>query len=69
MRTNIEIDDQLMADTMKALGVRTKREAIDRALRTTLQLQRQEAIMGLWGLGWDGDLEAMRVDKPLEEYG
>ena len=69
MRTNVHIDDQLMADTMKALGVRTKREAIDRALRTTLQLQRQEAIMGLWGIGWDGDLEAMRVDKPLEEYG
>jgi len=69
MRTNVHIDDALMADVMRAFGVRTKREAIDIALRDALRLRQQEAIMGLWGIGWDGDLDEMRTDKPLPEYG
>jgi Arc/MetJ family transcription regulator len=38
MRTNIEIDDTLMAEALKASGARTKREAVELALRTLLQL-------------------------------
>jgi len=67
MRTNIDIDDDLMAEAMAKFGVTTKREAVDRALRDALMIQRQkEAIDGLWGLGWEGDLDAMRTEKPLE---
>ncbi len=29
MRTNIEIDDKLMSDTLKATGLKTKREAVE----------------------------------------
>lgn len=70
MRTNIEIDDALMADAMKALGAKTKREAVERALRDAVRARRQwEAWEGLRGLGWEGDLEAMRTDKRPPEWG
>ncbi|HXU45723.1 MAG TPA: type II toxin-antitoxin system VapB family antitoxin [Thermoanaerobaculia bacterium] len=64
MRTNIEIDDKLMKDTLRATGLRTKREAVELGLRTVLRLRRQEAIRGFRGkLAWLGDLDAMRTDK------
>ena len=70
MRTNIEIDDALMAEAMAELGVSTKKEAVETGLRTALQLRRQAAAIDqLWGIGWDGDLEAMRMDKPRSQDG
>jgi len=64
MRTNIEIDEDLMAEAMKVLGVKTKREAIEEALRRTVRAQRQfEAFQGLRGIGWEGDLDEMRTSK------
>ena len=66
MRTNIEIDDTLMADAMTAAGVRTKREAVETALRRMVTFARQRrALDELRGIGWDGDLDDMRTDKPL----
>ena len=63
MRTNIDIDDKLMRDTLKATGLKTKREAVDLALQTLLRLKRQEKARKLRGkLHWEGDLEAMRLD-------
>lgn len=68
MRTNIEIDDTLMAEAMEALGTTTKRETVEAALRRIIKSQRQlRAFMELKGIGWEGDLEAMRTDKPLPE--
>ena len=63
MRTNIEIDDDLMAGVMRAFGSKTKRDAVDSALREALQIRQQEALMELWGLGWEGDLDDMRTSK------
>jgi Arc/MetJ family transcription regulator len=64
MRTNIEIDDKLMKDTLKVTGLKTKREAVELALRTLLRLRRQEKAKDLWGkIDWQGDLEAMRLDR------
>jgi len=63
MRTNIVIDDALMADTLKATGLKTKREAVELGLRTLLRLRRQQEIRRFRGrLAWDGDLDAMRSD-------
>lgn len=63
MRTNIVIDDTLMADALKATGLKTKREAVELGLRTLLTLRRQEEIRRLRGkLSWEGDLETMRTD-------
>lgn len=66
MRTNVEIDDAVMAAAMKALGVKTKREAIDKALRAAI---RREERLRAWdemrGAGWEGDLDDMRTSKYL----
>lgn len=62
MRTNIEIDAELIAEVMRRAGLSTKREAVEYALRRTLQLQRQGDIRRLRGIGWEGDLDAMRRD-------
>ena len=61
MRTNIVIDDKLMQDTLKATGLKTKREAVELGLRTLLRLTQQAQIRQLKGkLPWQGDLDALR---------
>ena len=68
MRTNIEIDDELMREAMTATGASTKREAVEKSLQLAVQLQRQRAILELRGMGWEGDLDEMRRDKPRPAY-
>jgi Arc/MetJ family transcription regulator len=64
MRTNIVIDDQLMTDALKITGLSTKREAVELGLKTLIKLKKQEVIKILRGkLKWEGDLEAMRLNK------
>ncbi len=64
MRTNIVIDDKLMRDTLRATGLKTKREAVELGLRTLLRLKKQGEIRRLRGkLDWQGDLNAMRADR------
>ena len=40
MRTNIEIDDKLMAEAMKAMGTKTKRETVEKALEAQVAIKR-----------------------------
>jgi len=64
MRTNIVIDDKLMSDTLKATGIKTKREAVGQGLRTLLRLKQQTELRKLRGqYEWEGDLDGMRRDK------
>ena len=64
MRTNIEIDDRLMKNALKATGLTTKREVVDLALKELLRLRQQADLKKLKGkFHWEGDLEQMRVDK------
>lgn len=64
MRTNIDIDDKLIKETLKATGIKTKREVVDLALRNLLRLKKQEGFKKLRGkVDWQGDLEEMRLDK------
>jgi Arc/MetJ family transcription regulator len=64
MRTNIVIDDKLMRDTLRATGLKTKREAVEQGLRTLLLLSRQAQIRRFRGrLAWQGDLNTMRNDR------
>jgi len=64
VRTNIVIDDQLMKETLRATGLKTKREAVELGLRTLLRLSKQAEIRRLRGkLQWEGDLDAMRRDR------
>ena len=63
MRTNIEIDDDIMEEARQLSGGKTKREVVDLALRTLVRLHRQAETRRFRGqLNWDGDLEAMRRD-------
>ncbi len=63
MRTNIEIDDELMARAMKATGLKTKRETVHEALRRIAQIEAQKDILKLRGkINWIGDLDEMRRD-------
>jgi Arc/MetJ family transcription regulator len=55
MRTNIDIDDKLMKQAMKALGVTTKKAAVEQALRQALQIHAQQSIQKLRGkIVWRG---------------
>jgi Arc/MetJ family transcription regulator len=63
MRTNIVIDDRLMDEALKLTGVKSKREVVELALKTLIQLKQQTQIKAYRGkLQWDGDLESMRTD-------
>jgi Arc/MetJ family transcription regulator len=64
MRTNIEIDEKLMEDAMKASGLSTKKATVEQALKLVVRLKKQEKIRSLRGkLKWEGDLDKMRIDK------
>ena len=70
MRTNIDIDDKLMKQAMKATGAVTKKAAVEAALRQMVQLREQERIRRWRGkIQWDGDLRTMREDRVLDAQG
>jgi Arc/MetJ family transcription regulator len=61
MRTNIEIDDKLMAKAMKASRTTTKKAAVEAALQMLVRIHAQEAILRLRGtIDWEGDLNESR---------
>ncbi|MSV53789.1 MAG: type II toxin-antitoxin system VapB family antitoxin [Actinobacteria bacterium] len=65
-RTNIEIDDELIASCMERFGLPTKKSAVEFALRRLLGtadlLGRMRVVRGI---GWEGDLEQMRSSSDL----
>lgn len=64
MRTNIDIDDALLAQAMAASGLSTKRATVEEGLRLLVRLHTQAmALADIGGLGWEGDLEAMRQGR------
>jgi Arc/MetJ family transcription regulator len=66
-RTNIDLDDELISEVMRRFGVSTKKEAVDLALRRLVGVPlTSEFLLGLEGVGWDGDLESLRRKKPDE---
>jgi len=68
MRTNIEIDDELMRRAMAASGQPTKKATVEAALDLLVKIKGQERIREAFGtLPWDDDLDAMRLDRPVGE--
>ena len=66
MRTNIEIDDELIKEALRLSGLRTKRAAVEAGLRLLIRLKRQEDILHLAGkVQWDGNLDESRQDRDL----
>ncbi len=67
MRTNIDIDDRLMRQAIRASGARTKRAAVEAGLRLLIQTRAQTGIRRLRGqISWEGDLEASRLGRIAE---
>jgi Arc/MetJ family transcription regulator len=70
MRTNIVIDDELMAEALAASGLKTKREAVEAGLRLLARRARQASAVDLFGaVDWRGDLDADRRDGQELRHG
>lgn len=64
MRTNIVIDDSLMDEALKYSKHKTKKDAVEEALKLFITMKTQSDIRKYKGkLNWEGDLEKMRTDK------
>jgi Arc/MetJ family transcription regulator len=69
-RTNIDIDDELVAAAMRATGLKTKRAAVEEGLRELTREDRlRRALERLRGIGWEGDPDETRRDREFDEYG
>lgn len=64
MRTNIEIDDDVLREVRRLTGAKTKREAVDLALRELVARYRRLDILKVRGkVRWEGDLDKSRVGR------
>jgi Arc/MetJ family transcription regulator len=65
VRTNIEIDDKLMARALELTGLRTKRAVVDAALRELIEYRSRQKLLEAAGkYPWEGDLDRMRGRPP-----
>jgi Arc/MetJ family transcription regulator len=63
-RTNIVLDDALVAKCQRTTGIRTRRELIHHALEELLRHERQRKVLDLKGaVRWEGDLAAWRKGR------
>ncbi|MFO8155768.1 MAG: type II toxin-antitoxin system VapB family antitoxin [Thiohalospira sp.] len=64
MRTNIVIDEELMAEALERSGCKTKKDAVEQGLRLLVQREKQQALRKLRGaVDWEGDLDEMRKGR------
>lgn len=64
MRTNIDIDENLIQEAMKLTGITTKKTAVEEALRQMVSLKKQAKLKDLRGkLKWEGNLDEMRSSR------
>jgi Arc/MetJ family transcription regulator len=65
-RTNIDIDEDACAKVMRRYGLRTKRDAVNFALRELARVMTLEEARAMQGSGWVGDLDEMRATRTFE---
>lgn len=64
MRTNIDIDDRLMAEARKVAGHATKKQTVEQALRLMIRLRRQQEVGAAFGkYRWRGNLGQSRKGR------
>jgi Arc/MetJ family transcription regulator len=64
MRTNIDIDDELLAKAMRLAGTKTKKSTVEEALKMLIRRYEQSRVLELYGtVEWEGDLEEMRRSR------
>lgn len=67
MRTNIDIDDELLQRAMKGSGARTKKAVVEQALKLLVRVQAQTGILKLRGkVKWEGNLDQSRLSRGEE---
>jgi Arc/MetJ family transcription regulator len=66
-RTNIEIDDELVERVMRIYRLRSKRDAVDLALRKLVNGMSREEVLAAEGSGWSGDLDEIRSREEIPE--
>jgi Arc/MetJ family transcription regulator len=66
-RTNIEIDDELIERVMRIYRLRSKREAVDLALRKLVSGMSREEMLAAEGSGWGGNLDEIRPREEIPE--
>jgi len=69
-RTNLVLDEAVLAEALRLSGERTYSAAVDLALKEFVRRARAERILELAGSGlWHGDLGEMRGDWTVGERG
>lgn len=64
VRTNIEIDDHLLAQAQQVAGTLTKKATVEFALRELVRRKQRRAVLELRGkVVWDGDLDRSRSGR------
>ena len=64
-RTNLVLDERLLAEATRVLAAKTYSAAVNTALEEVVRVRKIQSIQGFFGSGiWDGDLAQMREDKP-----
>lgn len=64
VRTNIDIDDDLLAEAAAIAGTTTKRSTVETALRELIRQHKVRGVLELWGsFDWEGDLHEMRRSR------
>jgi Arc/MetJ family transcription regulator len=67
VRTNIDIDDALMAEAQQASGQLTKKQTVEEALRLLVRLRRQRDVGTAFGkYRWSGDLDQSRRGRTAD---
>lgn len=68
MRTNIDINDELLRTAMEVSHARTKKAAVELALREYINMMQRMDLVSLFGqIEWEGDLSQMRTEtRPTE---
>jgi Arc/MetJ family transcription regulator len=68
MRTTIDINGDLIRRVMRMYGLKTKRAAVDLALRRLVSAPMSvDEALAMRGSGWHGDLSAMRSAELADE--
>lgn len=67
MRTNIELDDDLLAEAARLSGIKTKKDLVHEALRVFIATKKRKSLLDLKGTiefapGYD--YKRLREDQP-----
>jgi Arc/MetJ family transcription regulator len=64
-RTNLVLDEKLLEEATRVLGLKTYSATVNKALEEAIRVQKVRSIPQFFGkIQWEGDLSEMRQDNP-----